>query len=71
METNKLTSISIVKIKELRDKNIIPSSVSVCGNMDYAIKLFKDGNIALYKLATNVPNQKWQYINIIFRKEQF
>lgn len=71
MKTNEIIPIAIEKVRELRANGIIPSSVSTGGNMSYAIKLFEDGNIALYKLITNAPKQRWQFIQVTFKKEQF
>lgn len=71
MKTNTITPISIEKVRELRLSGVIPNSVSVGGNMSYAVKLFEDGNMALYKLMTNTPKQRWQFIQVTFKKEQY
>jgi hypothetical protein len=65
-----MKTIAIEKVRELKKRGIIPSSVSVGGNMNYAINIFDDGNVALYKLITNAPKQRWQFIQVTFRKEE-
>ena len=63
---NSMFPISIEKVRELKSKNLVPASVSVSGNLNYAVKIFEDGNAALYRLITCTSKQRWQYVQCVF-----
>ena len=67
LKENEILGLSISMVRELVEANILPSTISIGGNMEYGLQLFKDGNVALYKKCYD-PKQRWQFIQHTFNK---
>jgi hypothetical protein len=68
LKENEITSLSIGIVRKLVEAEVLPSTISVGGNMEYGLQFFKDGNVALYRKCYD-PKQRWQFIQVTFKKE--